>query len=110
MWTPSAPISSGEGGEVVEDEGNSGGAAEREEFFRDAADGGEVVAFGAELEEVGSAVEEGLGDVLGVFLGDVAEVEDAVEAGVVHWSYRSYRTYFIHFTRSSKYLATQPMS
>ena len=45
----------GEGGEVIENERHSGGAAEREEFFRDAADGGEVVAFGAELEETGSA-------------------------------------------------------
>ena len=73
----------GEGGVIVEDEGDSGGAAEREEFFGDALDGGEVVAFCAELEEVGSAGEEGGGDVLGVFLGDVAEVEDAVEAGGV---------------------------
>jgi hypothetical protein len=41
---------------VVEDEGDSGGAAEGEEFFGDAADGGKVVALGAELEEVGTAV------------------------------------------------------
>ena len=72
----------GEGGVVVEDEGNSGGAAEREEFFGDAADGGEVMAFGAELEEVGTAGEEGGGDGFGVLLGDVAEVEDAVEERV----------------------------
>ena len=45
----------GEGGMVVEDEGDSGGAAKREKFFGDSADGDEVVAFGAELEEVGSA-------------------------------------------------------
>jgi hypothetical protein len=73
----------GEGGVVVEDEGDSGGAADGEEFFGDAADGGEVVALGAELEEMGSAGEERAGDGFGVFLGDVAEVEDAVEAGVV---------------------------
>ena len=46
----------GEGGEIVENERDAGGAAERDEFFSDAADGGEVLAFGAELEEVGSAV------------------------------------------------------
>jgi hypothetical protein len=45
----------GEGEVVVEDERDSGGAAEWEEFFRDAADGGEVTALGAELEEVGTA-------------------------------------------------------
>ena len=34
----------GEGGVIVEDERHAGGAAEREQFFRDAPDGGEVVA------------------------------------------------------------------
>jgi hypothetical protein len=74
----------GEGEVVVEDEGDAGGAAEGKEFCGDAADGREVAAFGAELEEIGSAGEEGAGDGFGVFLGDVAEVEDAVEAGGVH--------------------------
>jgi hypothetical protein len=69
----------GEAGVVVEDEGDSGGAAEGDEFLGDAADGGEVVALGAELEEMSTAVEERLGDGFGVFLGGVAEVEDAVE-------------------------------
>jgi hypothetical protein len=44
-----------EGGEIVENEGNPGGSAEREQAAGDALDGGEVFAFGAELEEVGAA-------------------------------------------------------
>lgn len=72
----------GELGEVIEDEWDTGGAAEREGGFRDAADGGGVAGFGAELEQVRAAVEQGLGGGGGVFLADVAEVEDGVEAGV----------------------------
>ncbi len=44
----------GEGGEIIEDEGNSGGAAKRQQAAGDTLDGGEVFAFGAELEEVGA--------------------------------------------------------
>ena len=69
----------GKGGMVVEDEGDSGGAAEGKEFLGDATDDGKVVALGAKLEKVGAAFQEGLGDGFGVFLGGVTEVEDAVE-------------------------------
>ena len=66
---------------VVEDEWNTSRAAERDEFFRDAPDGGEVLALGAELEEIRAATEQRSGDRLGIFLRGVAEVEDGVEAG-----------------------------
>ena len=72
----------GEGRVVVEDEGDPSGAAKGEDFFRDAADGGEVVPLGAELEKVRTASEKGLGNGLGEGLGDVAEIEDAVEKRV----------------------------
>jgi hypothetical protein len=45
------------------------------------------VVLGAELEKVRTASEEGGGSGDGIFLGDVTEVEDGVEAGVSgHWS------------------------
>lgn len=72
----------GEGRMVVEDEGDAGGTAKRDELAGDALDGGEIVAFGAELEEVGTAGEERGGGAFGLFLGGVAEVEDGVEAGL----------------------------
>lgn len=68
----------GEGGVVVEDEGDAGGAAEGDELFRNALDGGEVVTFCPELEEICPAGEEGGGDGFCVFLRGVAEVENAV--------------------------------
>ena len=71
-----------EGRVVVEDEGHAGGAAKRDERAGDPLDGGEVVVFCTKLEEIGTASEEGGGDVFGIFLGDVAEVEDAVEVGL----------------------------
>ena len=48
---------SGEGGEIIEDEGDSGGTAKWEDFLGDAADGGEVVVFRAELENIRAAGE-----------------------------------------------------
>ena len=83
----------GEGGVVVEDEGDACGAAERDEEFRDAADGGEVVILGAELEDVRAAGQQRGGDGGGVFRGHVAEVEDGVEAKFFHKPYRSHRSY-----------------
>ena len=73
----------GEGGVVVEDEGNVGSATKREETAGDPLNGGEVVALCAELDEIGTAGQEGGGDGFCVFLRNVAEVEDAVEAGGV---------------------------
>jgi hypothetical protein len=81
------PEFASEGGVVVEDEGDAGFTAQRDQGFRDTPDGGEVVVLGAELEEVSAAGQQGGGGGDGVFLRGVAEVEDGVEAGVSgHWS------------------------
>ena len=71
----------GEFWEIVEDEWDACGAAEGEELAGDSLDGGEVVVFCTELEDVCTASEKRGGDFLGTRLGGVAEVEDAVETG-----------------------------
>jgi hypothetical protein len=69
----------GEFGEIVENEGDFRFAAKWEKATGDTLDGGEIVIFGAKLENVCTALNEGAGDRFRVFLGDIAEVEDAVE-------------------------------
>ena len=64
---------------VVEDERNPGSAAERDEFLGDTTDGGEIVAFGAELENIRTTRKQAGGHLFGSGFGGVAEVEDAVE-------------------------------
>lgn len=64
---------------VVEDERDSGGAAERDEFLGNTANGGEVMALGSELENVGAASKQAGGDLLCPRLRRVAEIENAVK-------------------------------
>ena len=78
----------GESGKIVENEGNSGGAAKGEEAAGNAFDGGEVVVFRTKLEDVGSPGQEQGGDFHGTFFGRVAEVQDAVKAGGVEIGHR----------------------
>ena len=77
------PIRAGgtdEFGMVVEDEGNTGGAAERGEVLGKREDFGGREIFGAELEDLDSAREHGAGSFHSFSRLAVAEVENAVEA------------------------------
>ena len=73
---------SGKGRVIVQDKRYASSPAKRDQPAGDALDGGEVVVFRPKLEEVDTAGKEGGGGVFGIFLGHVAEIKDAVKAGM----------------------------
>jgi hypothetical protein len=77
-----------EGGMIVKNERNSGGAAERKKLLPDTPNGGEIVTFRSKLEEISTASQERSGDFFRARLRDVAEVEDAVETRGVEMRHR----------------------
>ena len=78
----------GKRGMIVENERNSGGAAKREEAAGDPFDRRQIVVFRAKLEQIGTTCEKGSGDGFRGFLGDVAEIDNGVEAGGVELKHR----------------------